>query len=386
MKSFVLSICLLFLSHAAIAAVDITQPPYNVVCDGSDQRMQVQAAIDAASPGTILLAPCGHPIGLGVNPNSNGQYSLLVTKPVLFKCEGGTSFYPLLSGSPNANIFYFEGTTLSYPVPTGFDGCFIGNVGARTRTGLHAIVIDTQVPQANPANPNTYIWLTVSNHSFIQESSTNGYGIFAVNSSNNSEGGLKDVRLCDNSIVRGGISLNLSGDSISLRDCTIVGPNNIFVNLISNGGNAPAGNFIIDGGGLSTAGGIQINCVESAQIINVEMEQNMPFPTGSTGFLKIGGSDPSCTKNVTVSAGQIQSDPLTPSLPSLINIGNATHTVIDNLQILCPPSSSTKGITIASGANNTLIGAGNYLPSGTCSTFVQNNSSSSKLTSSANIP
>lgn len=347
----ILAVLALVLASAASAQpVDLRD--FGVVCDGSDETAKVAAAVAATPPGGTLRNSCQSLVGLGP---TDATASVYVKKPIKIECINGGGFIPLPSLGNTTSVFYFVGVPSGSYLPTTIEGCFIGNNSLASRYGHHAVVFDALAPGARFNGASI-------RRSYIQQNdASSGRGIFVINNpAVNPVGGLHNTTLCDNSLVYGGISLNNVGDSIIFRNCASQGKHDVYVNLVHDRA-GKAGNFVFDGGPITNEGGLVIDCAASAQVLNVEAEQNLKTTNRVAALYHIAGG--TClTENVVIRSGQVQSDP-SKGLKRLIFVENAVGTVLDDLR-LASPTPDINPIVVASGARNTLIGEGLTLHDG----------------------
>lgn len=347
-------------------AKNVDLADFGVVCDGSDEHAKVQNAIDSVASGGVIFKSCSGYVGLGP---TDATASLYIRKPVVFRCIGGGGFIPLPTLSYSVSIFYFEASADSIH-PSAIDGCYVGDPNTGTRSGNHAVYLDAgQYPGD--------IFFSARNGTHIKQnpSAPASRAIYAINSCTpgvvtlsgtmcpasgtlNIVGGVHNTTLCDNSIMWGGIDLRNVGDSVILHNCTQVGAGQLYVSLVHAGGGT-AGNFVLNGGGLSNTGGIQIDCAASAIIESFEAEQSATTTNPGNALVYLAGAV--CKLyGVFIKNGQVQSNP-NQGLTSLIRVGNAAGVHLEDLVLADSSSTTIPNVWFTSLSTGAVYGVGNRI-------------------------
>lgn len=228
-----------------------------------DCRTAWQNAINALGTlGGTLRAPRG----LFEMSDSAGR-CLYITCPIQIEGDGRyTVIQPKATISSGSNIIHYAPSPGADSHNCGIRRIFIGNTAFGTRYGSNAIYIDTTTVGAQLAQleiANIFVGRVVGN--------PNAYAIahVNVNSGINANGGLYGSSLHHN-ILAGGISLNLSGDSIDLYNNVISGETiGIYANMVPG-----ASQLAIDRNNItSTGGAIVIDHARRLTITQNNIEQ-----------------------------------------------------------------------------------------------------------------
>jgi hypothetical protein len=340
---------------------------FGVRCDNStDDRVNLQAAITAAASigGTLHIsaqnASAVTPYCL-VSKNAGGAYALTASNAFHLVCDTGVAIKPTAAVTATTSVLYLFGNPLGANLQTIIEGCFIGDPSVATRNGLHGIVFDTQTA-------GNLFRAPIVKNVFIQAgTSGNGYGISHINNvTNNPGGGLYDATFGEGSIIQGGVNLNGSGDSITLKGIYphngAVGSddNGILINLISGaGGNA--GSTTLDHINLSQAHGVKIDCAYSLLVNGGEYEGQATLTGNALFDVNAGG----CTTNsVKIRNAQFQYAPGF-GTPLLMRItANASAIVLDGDAFATPTSYtpiSNASTTLQLGPNYWNVGAAAHI-------------------------
>ncbi|MBY4730735.1 hypothetical protein K6V90_09345 [Cupriavidus pauculus] len=245
----------------------------------TDDTAAIQKCFNAVLNGGTMYIPAAPGMAYLISKQGSNSYCLDFSRFVHIKAEGFFSALRPATGT-TVNTIYMA------PVVNGgywglvWDGLSLGNPLDGTLAGNNAIFIDTQIagsqlPGATFRNLN------------IQKPTVGGaYGILHINSAtNNVNGGMYATTFCD-SIIKNGINLQASGDSIHIERNLISG-DGIAVNagLVSG-----ASELTIVGNNLTTNGGqIVISAGARFHIINNNIEQQVAT-TGGTVMVNISAS------------------------------------------------------------------------------------------------
>ncbi len=315
-----------------------------LVDDGvTDNRAIFQAAINATPLGGTLIVPVSTSgLGFGVGQSGTSSYCLTIVQPIQLRGLGRNSIIlPLATvpatvdtinivGSPSASRYML-------------DQLFIGNPVNGTRQGRHGLYFDTT------ATANSFQKLVVQNCGIYGSTGT-GNAIYHTNSTtNNPNGGLfaSDVR---ENILEGGVSLNGSGDSITIQDNLMSGINaGVYVNLAPS-----AGNIVVVKNNITNVGGaVVIDNAISGQIAFNQAEQQATTTESNNAMIDLNGGS-GALGPVAIWCNQIQS---LNGTTVTIRVNNASGASIRGNRIgYVTPSI---GIAVASSASNTFIGADN---------------------------
>lgn len=228
-----------------------------------DVTAPLQAAINACgNSGRELHLEQGYYLVTDASPNN---YCLQITKPITIRGDG---FYAAIV--PKSSIGASADTIqvapdASYWCKLLFENFTLGNPNTGTRYGNRGIAIITTPAGSNAPKP------TLRDVTILKSAS--GYGLeHDNNAANNPNGGMYGA-LIDQCTIDGGIKLSLSGDSNTIRNCIMTGPNiGVFASLVTGASllSIEDNNITNDGGGIKIDGG------NRPQIIRNNIEQVNP--------------------------------------------------------------------------------------------------------------
>lgn len=251
--------------HAAIKAGTSTY----------DCRIDIQAAIDSLGPrGGRLFIPRGT-----YEMGDSASRCLLVTCPIIMEGEG---YFSCLK--PKASVGALTSCIQYAPSPSidcsqsSIRHLFIGDPNTGLRSGRYGIFIDTQVAGANLPE------LTVHDV-FIGDSGDHAI-CHVNNATNNVNGGLYAATI-DSCQLRGGIKLELSGDSINiLRNILSGDAMGIDASII-----AGASQLHIVGNNItSKKGAIRLARAARPLIMGNNIEQTVAGNTNDASMINLSGT------------------------------------------------------------------------------------------------
>lgn len=323
-------------------------PIPGLTCDGvTDDRAVLQAAIDAAAAGDTLVLPSSAN-GCAVSENGSNGYTLLISKPLVFRGEGASSsacIRPLATVGATVDTIRWNASASFNYGGSGLWNICLGNPATGTRQGRHGLYLDTTVAGGNFGN---MIFAGVR----IYQSTGTGVAIFHDNNAtNNTNGGFFTSTIRD-SVLNGGVSLNLSGDSLWFVNNVIAGTGaGIYANLT-----AGAGNLGIDSNNCTApAGCVVIDRAVSTTITNNEFEQLATNTQANNSIIDLRGTTATLGTAV-ITGNMIQDNPSTGN-PTLVRIGAATGTIVDNNRF--GTSTSRVAVNITASSTSAVMGAGN---------------------------
>lgn len=246
----------------------------------TDDRPSIQAAIDASLPGGTLYIPTTNASFYSMS-KASGSYCLSVTKPVNIVGDG---LYSALNPDATATALV-DTINLTPSAAYGFygmswDNFAIGNPNTGNRNGRHGIFIDTQAVGSQLSKP-------VFRRLFIgQGNGTLPNAIYHVNNgTNNVNGGMYCAEIVDCPALKGGVSLNASGDSNIIQRNNINGNGiGVYASVVSG-----ASLLTIMDNNITTNGGqIRIDAGSRTKILHNNIEQQ-GATTGSTIMIYLSG-------------------------------------------------------------------------------------------------
>ncbi|MGY4380447.1 hypothetical protein ACVWZ3_008086 [Bradyrhizobium sp. i1.3.6] len=333
------SLCTLAPSACSAAFGYVNAAWYGTVCDGStDTRVALQSAIsNTPVGGTLYLSKQGTTGGCVVSKGAGNQ-ALTVGQPINIVCDPGVSIQPnssLGTTGSTTDVIHFVGHPAGTTFSTSLQDCFIGNSGAPTRFGRHALIFDTTVAG------NLFSRLTIKGGYTQAGTSGAGYGVYLLNDSvQNPTGGIFLSQIGDAaSIFAGGVRLEGVGDTLRVLGTLPYNPtasadnNGLWISLI-NGGGGPAGDLKVDVN-LTQPAGIQLRCG-----YNVEFRGEYELTTSLTGagLLDLNGAD--CTISGVRVHAQMQATGAA-GTPRLLNIASNCSSIVLSESNIATPSAYT---------------------------------------------
>lgn len=250
------------------------------VCDGvTDDTAKIQAAGNAAIAAGKQLFIDPSTTGCVISQAGVNAWCLQWTAPIQIVGLPGFSILLPAAGLANTvDIIDVIGNS-NGAQRLVVDGVFIGNPSNGTRTGRHALRLDT--PNANQG----FLRPQISRNYFATPTSGTGTSIFVSNNAgNNANGGTAYANISEN-LIGSGISLNSAGDSNAIIHNTITSngaltPINvgIYANLVSGAGNLQVNR---NNCGINQTC-LQIDCANTYTVTHNEFEHNN---AGSTNAL-----------------------------------------------------------------------------------------------------
>lgn len=239
------------------------------------------------------------------------------------------------------------GTTL-----TTIQGISIADLsGPAQRKGGTAIVLNTTaVGQELPK--------FIMRDCFLQEpESASAVAVYHNNDATDNPTGALYAALFENNQFGNGMFLSKSGDGITIRNNLVYGAGaGIKADLITG-----AGNLLIDGNIITTAGGCIIIDYALAPIIsNNECEQQVTNTEANNAMIDLTGSSAEII-GAHILNNLVMANSGTGS-PSLLRIANCTDALYDYNKLLTP--TAYVPVIITASAINTRKGANNYISSG----------------------
>lgn len=316
---------------------------FSSVSDGTtDLRVALQAAIDACGIGHTLRLP-RYPIAVG--PHPSGGYCVSRATPIRIVCEQGGGIKPLSTVTTSDHIVYLTGSAHDVYAATKIEGLFVGDNGAATRYGGHAVVLDTQAAGA------TFARFQMSDNCYLQQATTTGFaGLYHINNTtNNVNGGLYACSIRNNVIA--GISLNGSGDSIWIGENTLIGEQEgVYANLV-----ADAGNLVIYRNNASARKGcVVIDRAVTWDIINNEFEQVAANTESNNAMVDLRGTTATLGPGNVIGNMMQDSGGTGDGDPYIVRVGAASGAAIRGNRIAT--SSVRVGVLITASASNTVWG------------------------------
>ena len=223
---------------------------------------------------------------------------------------------------------------------------FIGNNALATRTGRHAIYLDTQIAGGVVAYLDVdQVWMQAA-------TTDGGRGFYHINNPVNNVNGAFSLSSFTRSIFGGGASFNYSGDSLHFSGDQFAGTNpsdTLYVNQIPG-----AGNFVVDGASsIELAGGVVFDCAVSPRLEGSELEQQVTNSEANNAVVDFLGSV--CKIDHGIFASQIQSNPSLGN-PTLVRVDTADSIDIDRARLATP--ANYPAIVNTGNATNTTLGPG----------------------------
>lgn len=302
---------------------------FGAFCDGStDVRANLQNAISGTPEGGTLRGL--KQAGACVVGKAAGAYALTANRPIRIVCDSGVAIQPTSALGTANDVLYLVGSPDGIQIQTIIEGCSIGNLSTATRFGRHGIMFDT-------TTAGNYFRAPIVKNVFIQAgTSGSGYGIFALNNTvNNPNGGVYQAAFGEGSIIQGGINLNGSGDSITIKGIVPhnggsgADDNGINVNLVPG-----AGDLKIDVN-FSQAAGMKIDCA-----YNTDITGEYELQSALTGTALINISAAGCTTAGIRFHGQIQANGGF-GTPLLMNISSNVQSIVIRDSNIATPTSYT---------------------------------------------
>lgn len=324
---------------------------FGAVGDGvTDDTAAIQAAIDSLAPlGGVLVFPVGTYL---VEDTSASGYCLRVTSAVKLVGKGmaHTSIKPSATNPLTSSVIRFDPDGNYDNSGAGVESMFIGDTSTGQSHALHGIYCYTNT--STQFLPKFHV-----NHVNIGNSQgTNGAGIYHFNNvAVNAQGGMYGA-LIENSTIRGGVTLEGSGDSNTIYRNIISGGNiGINVTLVSGASLLS----IIDNNITNDGGAIKLSNAPRTNIIRNNIEN---YAAGASG------ANSGCVINLDSSSGTSYSGSIQQNLISIFGASDATKHIrlnesrgvrIDNNTIISGVGGTT-GITIENTCQDIAIVANTF--------------------------
>jgi len=230
----------------------------------ADDTRAIQRTIDAAAPfGKIVLLPQGTYLVSEATPGCG--HALLITKPICLQGEGMyTSLLPSSGFPDQAHILKLRPDPAYASDHTLIEGLFIGDPRSGRRTGNAGIFLDTQ-------GKGSYLPMLTLRNCFVAQGK--GPALWHANDRRlNANGGLW-CALIEHNTLRGGLRLEGSGDSISIRGNRISGTGlGLDIDLVDG-----ANLLMVSENNITTTGGaMRIRNARRFDILSNNCEQVVP--------------------------------------------------------------------------------------------------------------
>lgn len=313
----------------------------------TDDTDAIQACYDAVPLGGTMRVYKAPGDAYIVSQQGASGYCLDFSRPVNIVSDGVYASFQPAAGTvvntvrlkPNP-AFYYGGIT--------WDGLSLQDPYTGLRQGFHGIFIDTDVAGSNLPGA------LLARISIGQGNVPNGVGILHLNNpANNINGGMFGCTIEHGPGIKGGITLEQSGDSNVIRNNIISGSGvGVFFNLITGASLLS----IIDNNITTLGGAVRGSSGSRFRIWNNNCEQIAP-EAGVTYMINIDGA------SGTMSSGSIRGNHLGAltgtGITSNIRINNCVGCKIEN-NVMLPAAAGQKGVTVSAACADTSIGANTY--------------------------
>lgn len=255
---------------------------FGAKADGStDDTYAIQNCYNSVASGGTMWIPRAISNYYKISRQGVNSYCLNFSRMVNIYADGLFSALRTETGTTVDTVSIIPDPSIPY-YGIKIDGLSLIDPGTGLREGRHGIYLNTSVAGSQYQKP-IFTRLNIGTGSV-----SGGYAFYHINnSSNNVNGGMYAATIADCPILQGGISLNESGDSITIHRNIISGPNiGVYASLVSG-----ASELTIKDNNITTIGGmIQIDAGSRTKIIDNNCEQTVAT-TGNTSMVMITGSN-----------------------------------------------------------------------------------------------
>jgi hypothetical protein len=283
--------------------------------------------------------------------DASGGAGIAITKPMFIDGDGGvyTAINPALAASTDQTISITPSVTADHTL-VRYSGFCLHDPATGLREGQNGIFADTQVVGANLGK------FTLRDVMIGQGSGATGYAFFHLNNpANNVNGGLY-AALFQNVVLKGGLKLDSSGDSISVVHSILTGSRiGVHASLVAGASllEMQANNITANWGALKLDAGsryrfIGNNCEHSTVGSVVNNDSAVVNVTGANGVI-YGGV---IKENLISRFGA--SDAAT-----LLRLRNSKGTLVED-NVLLSDNAGTLGMDIGADCTDVRVGANTY--------------------------
>lgn len=326
--------------YEGVSVKDFGAAGDGVLDDGTAMRL-LDAALTGAG-GTVRVPRATYVIG------AQNSYGVRVTNPMAIKGDGGvyTAINPALASATDDTINVSPSTLTDF-TNVIFSGFALHNPVNGSRTGKAGIFIDTQAAGSNAA-------LFKLRDLVIGQGSD--YGVYHQNlQASNANGGMYGA-IIEASAIKGGVKLDVSGDSISLAK-NIISGENIGVNASLVAGASlleiQANNITNKGGAIRLKSGSRFRILGN----NIENYDAGAAAQNNAAIVNVSG------ENGTMFGGVIQQNLVSAfgasNATTLLRVRNSSGTLIQD-NVFLNGGSATVGIDIGADCQNIRIGANTF--------------------------
>lgn len=314
----------------------------------TDDTVAIQNCYNAVPLGGTMIIPTAPGNAYIVSKQGANGYVLNFSRFVNIKADGFfSSLQPITGTTVNTVVLTPDPATVYYGME--WDGLCLGDPYTGLRNGNNGIFIDTQVVGSQLPKP-IFRRLSIGTGSIA-----GGVAIVHVNNAtNNINGGMYGASIENCSQLKGGISLQASGDSNTIYKNIISGPNvGVYASLVIGASLLT----IRDNNITSTGGAIKIDAGSRTKITGNNMEQTVAITGGGQYMVDFVGANgtmslPEITGNhfgAFTGAGTLAN----------IRLANCLNALVENNTLLSGTASSTATI-IDANCNSTRIGMNTY--------------------------
>jgi hypothetical protein len=311
----------------------------------TDDTAAIQAAINSFTPlGGTLYIPTGVYI---ISDITNSNNCLTVTCPIHIFGDGPlyTALRPAASVAGTVNSIQFTPNANYAADFTRIEGLFIGNPSTGTRPGQYGIYCNTLAT-------NQYLPKFTIRDCYIGQGGS--YGIYHDNDATNNINGGMYCALFDNNIIKGGIYLNNSGDSIVISNNILAGTGTgVYAKLIDGASELS----ILDNNITTNQSSIIINKGVRVNILRNNCEHTAAGSNSGAVF-DINSVSGALVEG-TICGNLISSFTSSDAIKG-INLSSANGTLIQDNVILRGVAGAFTGISVGASSVNVRIGSNSY--------------------------
>lgn len=294
-----------------------------------DDTSAIQACINGVPDGgQCYLPPGSYLVCTGLPLTISKRITLLGAGPgsIISVCSsaGSTTDALLIKASTNSDVQGFKISNLAILPQSGNPGRYGINFDGTNASFSNGLIDHITVGQFG------------------------NYAIATTNSSSNVNGNPYTTTV-QNSTLKGGVFWNFAGDSITMQNDVMTGPNDLYLNLVNSTTGDNANGFLASGNNITNAGGITIlNASNGVLGPANDIETDFTF-TGTNGFINLTGNS-NKLQNFKIISNTVNCSNLL--VTNCIYIDNATHTLVDQNTI---SQASSKAVVTTSNATYTIL-------------------------------
>jgi hypothetical protein len=312
----------------------------------TDDTAAIQACYNAVRTGGVMRIPAAPSGAYLISKQGTNGYCLNFSRPVNIIADGfGSALRPAAGTTVN--------TVLLKPAPNvGYDGMEWDGIAlidpsTGQRAGANGIFIDTTVEGAQLAKPifRRLIIGVGTSAAILHINSPTGI---------NANGGMYAAVIDECRALMGGINLQASGDSNTIKRCVMSGPGiGVYASLTSG-----ASELTIEDCNITCTGGsIKIDAGSRTKVLRCNMEQVAPFTGGALYMVDFSGA------NGTMSMCELRGN----HMGLFSGISNAAVVHVSNCvgflaeaNVLLNSNAAAVGFIVDASCNDTKIGANVY--------------------------